>query len=108
MLRDSCARKPSPRVNVVLDKAERPDAELIALARQAAQAAETLLDDATAAVRRRVTVDHRLDERLPDREQRAVDGLAWPPTLCEYGGATPGQSRRARGRGRRDKGRGMR
>jgi len=68
---------------VVLDKGERSDAELIAVARQASQAAEALLDDATAAVRRRVTVDHQLDERLLDREQRAAHGLAWLATYVE-------------------------
>jgi len=70
-------------VSVVLDKGERSDAELIAVARQASQAAEALLDDATAAVRRRVTVDHQLDERLLDREQRAAHGLAWLATYVE-------------------------
>ena len=68
---------------MVLDKGERSDAELIAVARQASQAAEALLDDATAAVRRRVTVDHQLDERLLDREQRAAHGLAWLATYVE-------------------------
>ena len=68
---------------MVLDKGERSDAELIAVARQASQAAEALLDDATAAVHRRVTVDHRLDERLLDREQRAAHGLAWLATYVE-------------------------
>jgi len=89
-------------VNVVLDKAERPDAELIALARQAAQAAETLLDDATAAVRRRVTVDHRLDERLLDREQRAVHGLAWLATYVESVRQLAAYAERADARGTLD------
>jgi len=87
---------------VVLDKAERPDAELIALARQAAQAAETLLDDATAAVRRRVTVDHRLDERLLDREQRAVHGLAWLATYVESVRQLAAYAERADARGTLD------
>ncbi|HXL49261.1 MAG TPA: acyl-CoA dehydrogenase family protein [Xanthobacteraceae bacterium] len=89
-------------MNVVLDKAERPDAELIALARQAAQAAETLLDDATAAVRRRVTVDHRLDERLLDREQRAVHGLAWLATYVESVRQLAAYAERADARGTLD------
>ncbi len=87
---------------MVLDKAERPDAELIALARQAAQAAETLLDDATAAVRRRVTVDHRLDERLLDREQRAVHGLAWLATYVESVRQLAAYAERADARGTLD------
>ena len=82
-LNDSCTRKASPRVSIVLDKTDRSDGELIAVARQATQAAEALLDDATAAVRRRVTVDNRLDEELLDREQRAAHGLAWLATYVE-------------------------
>ena len=45
----------------MLDQAQRPDAapKLVALAREATLAAEALLADATAAVRRRVMIDER-------------------------------------------------
>src|SRR5438034_5109331 len=69
----------------MLDQAQRRDAgaKLVALARAATQAVETLLADATAAVRRRVTVDRQVVERLLDREQRATHGLAWLATYVE-------------------------
>jgi (2S)-methylsuccinyl-CoA dehydrogenase len=69
----------------VLDKAQRRDAgvKLIALARQAREAVEALLGDATAAVRGRVTVDHQVLDALLDREQRATHGLAWLATYVE-------------------------
>src|SRR5262252_9488035 len=69
----------------MLDQAQRRDAgaKLTALARTATQAVEALLADATAAVRRRVTVDHQVVERLLDREQRATHGLAWLATYVE-------------------------
>jgi (2S)-methylsuccinyl-CoA dehydrogenase len=69
----------------VLDKAQRRDAgvKLIALARQAREAVEALLADATAAVRGRVTVDHQVLDALLDREQRATHGLAWLATYVE-------------------------
>jgi (2S)-methylsuccinyl-CoA dehydrogenase len=69
----------------VLDKAQRRDAgvKLIALARQAREAVETLLADATAAVRGRVTIDHQVLDVLLDREQRATHGLAWLATYVE-------------------------
>jgi (2S)-methylsuccinyl-CoA dehydrogenase len=69
----------------VLDKAQRRDAgvKLIALARQAREAVEALLGDATAAVRGRVTVDHQVIDALLDREQRATHGLAWLATYVE-------------------------
>jgi len=70
---------------VVLDKAQHRDAgaKLIALARQAREAVEALLGDATAAVRGRVTVDHQVIDALLDREQRATHGLAWLATYVE-------------------------
>jgi (2S)-methylsuccinyl-CoA dehydrogenase len=73
------------RETVVLDKAQRGDAgaKLIALARQAREAVEALLADATAAVRGRVTVDHQVLDALLDREQRATHGLAWLATYVE-------------------------
>src|SRR5262249_56340187 len=69
----------------MLDQAQRRDAgaKLTALARTATQAVEALLADATAAVRRRVTVDHQVVERLLDREQRATHGLACLATYVE-------------------------
>ncbi len=98
-LNDSCTRKASPRVSIVLEKSGRSDGELIAVARQATQAAEALLDDATAAVRRRVTVDHRLDEELLDREQRAAHGLAWLATYVESVRQLAAYAERAHARG---------
>jgi (2S)-methylsuccinyl-CoA dehydrogenase len=69
----------------MLDKAERRDAgvKLIALAREATRAAEALLAEATAAVRRRVMVEDHMVDRLLDREQRATHGLAWLATYVE-------------------------
>ncbi len=69
----------------MLDKAERRDAgvKLVAMAREATRAAEVLLAEATAAVRRRVMVDGHAVERLFDREQRATHGLAWLATYIE-------------------------
>jgi (2S)-methylsuccinyl-CoA dehydrogenase len=73
------------RTEARLNKAQRRDAgvKLIALSREAARAAEKLLAEATAAVRRRVMVEHHLVERLFDREQRATHGLAWLATYVE-------------------------
>src|SRR5262245_44773356 len=73
------------REMVVLDKAQRRDAgvKLIALARQARDAVEALLADATAAVRTGVTVDHQMLDAVLDREQRATHGLAWLATYVE-------------------------
>jgi len=69
----------------MLDQAQRGDAgsRLVALARRAAAAAEAVLAEATGAVRRRVTVEGRLDDRRFDREQRAAHGLAWIATYVE-------------------------
>src|SRR6478672_9957658 len=69
----------------MLDQAQRPDAapQLVALAREATQAADALLAEATAAVRRRVMVDERMVDGLLDREQRATHGLAWLATYVE-------------------------
>ncbi|HYZ44864.1 MAG TPA: acyl-CoA dehydrogenase family protein [Xanthobacteraceae bacterium] len=68
----------------MLNKAERDGGvELIAIARQAREAVEAVLADATAAVRRRVTVDDQLTDSLLDREQRATHGLAWLATYVE-------------------------
>ena len=67
-------------------KPERRDAgvKLIALAREATRAAEALLADATAAVRRRVMVEDQHGRRACfDREQRATHGLAWLATYVE-------------------------
>jgi len=66
------------------DQAQRPHAtKLIALAREATQAVEALLAEATGAVRRRVMVDERIVDGLLDREQRATHGLAWLATYVE-------------------------
>src|ERR1700693_5442 len=51
-------------------------------ARAAAAVAEALLADATMAVRRRVSVDGQVANRLLDREQRATHGLAWFATYA--------------------------
>ena len=68
----------------MLDKAQgRDGAKLVALAREATQAAEAVLADATRAVRRRVTVDNQMVDTLLDREQRATHGLAWLATYVE-------------------------
>src|SRR5258708_35728355 len=69
----------------MLDQAQRPDAapKLVALAQEATQVVDALLADATAAVRKRVTVDNRMVDGLLDREQRATHGLAWLATYVE-------------------------
>jgi (2S)-methylsuccinyl-CoA dehydrogenase len=69
----------------MLPNADRRGAgpELIALAREAALAAEAVLRDATAAVRERVCMGPRIVQRLFDREQRATHGLAWLATYVE-------------------------
>jgi (2S)-methylsuccinyl-CoA dehydrogenase len=68
----------------MLNKAQRDGGvELIAIARQAREAVEAVFADATAAVRRRVTVDEQVIDSLLDREQRATHGLAWLATYVE-------------------------
>ncbi len=69
----------------MLPQATRRDAgiKLLALAREATLAAETILRDATAAVRARVRIDTHTVERLFEREQRATHGLAWLATYVE-------------------------
>jgi (2S)-methylsuccinyl-CoA dehydrogenase len=68
----------------MLNKAQRDGGvELITLARQAREAVEAVLADATAAVRQRVTVEDQLVDSLLDREQRATHGLAWLATYVE-------------------------
>src|SRR4029077_1868817 len=69
----------------MLDQAQPPDAapKLVALAQDATQAVDALLAEATAAVRKRVTVDDRMVDGLLDREQRAAHGLAWLATYVE-------------------------
>jgi (2S)-methylsuccinyl-CoA dehydrogenase len=68
-----------------LNRTGRRDAgvKLIALSRAAMRAAETLLAEAMAAVRQRVTADDHIVDRLLDREQRATHGLAWFATYVE-------------------------
>jgi (2S)-methylsuccinyl-CoA dehydrogenase len=53
------------------------------LAASAQEAADTLLARATAAVRRTVTRDGKLDSARLESEQRAVHGLAWLATYAE-------------------------
>jgi (2S)-methylsuccinyl-CoA dehydrogenase len=69
----------------MLDKAQRRDAgvRLTAQAREATRATEALLAEATAAVRKRVTAEGHMVDRLLDREQRATHGLAWLATYVE-------------------------
>jgi len=69
----------------MLDQAQRCGAapRLVALAREATQAADALLAEATAAVQQRVTVDGCVVDGLLDREQRATHGLAWLATYVE-------------------------
>jgi (2S)-methylsuccinyl-CoA dehydrogenase len=69
---------------IMLNKAQSDgDAELIALSRQAREAVEAVLADATATVRQRVTEDGQVIDALLDREQRATHGLAWLATYVE-------------------------
>src|SRR5260370_21680329 len=76
----------SGRRSPMLDKAQRHDAgvRLTAQAREATRAAETLLAEATAAVRQRVTADGHMVDRLLDRQQRATHVL---PLLATYSAA---------------------
>jgi (2S)-methylsuccinyl-CoA dehydrogenase len=74
--------------------------DLVALAQQAATAAEALLADATLEVRARVTVDGRTAGRLLDREQRAAHGLAWLATYVQALRQLAAYAARARDAGR--------
>ena len=67
----------------MLDQAKPPPVSVVALSRAGAGAAETLLENATAAVRQRVSEGGRVADRLLDREQRAAHGLAWLATYVE-------------------------
>jgi (2S)-methylsuccinyl-CoA dehydrogenase len=69
----------------MLPKADRRGAglKLIVLAREATLVVESLLRDATAAVRERVSLVVHTVERLLEREQRATHGLAWLATYVE-------------------------
>jgi (2S)-methylsuccinyl-CoA dehydrogenase len=69
---------------IMLNKAQSDGGvELIALSRQAREAVEAVLADATATVRQRVTEDDQVIDALLDREQRATHGLAWLATYVE-------------------------
>ena len=57
--------------------------KLICVAREVTRAAESVLRDATAAVRERVGGTAHTVERLFEREQRATHGLAWLATYVE-------------------------
>ncbi len=65
--------------------ASRPAAEgaLVSRARDAVSALDALLEEATAVVRARVTVEGHVVGRVMDREQRATHGLAWFATYVE-------------------------
>src|SRR5215831_4668454 len=80
----------------------KPQAEgdLLALAQQAAAAAEALLADATLEVRARVAADGRTSARLIDREQRAAHGLAWLATYVQALRQFASYAARARDAGR--------
>src|SRR5262245_46991488 len=54
--------------------------KVIVLAQEAVRASETVLGDATVAVRARISVGDRMVERMFEREQRATHGLAWLAT----------------------------
>jgi len=57
--------------------------KLVCVAREATRAVESVLRDATAAVRERVGETINTVERLFEREQRATHGLAWLATYVE-------------------------
>jgi (2S)-methylsuccinyl-CoA dehydrogenase len=57
--------------------------DLASLTREAVQAAEGVLQDATRAVRARVAKDNQTVDRVLDREQRATHALAWLATYVE-------------------------
>jgi (2S)-methylsuccinyl-CoA dehydrogenase len=57
--------------------------DLASLTADAVRAAEGVLQDATRAVRARVTKDNQTVDRLLDREQRATHALAWLATYVE-------------------------
>jgi (2S)-methylsuccinyl-CoA dehydrogenase len=59
------------------------DTDWISLGEAAADAASGILTDATAAVRRRVTVDGKLSSAAIEAEQHAAHGLAWLATSVE-------------------------
>jgi (2S)-methylsuccinyl-CoA dehydrogenase len=61
----------------------RAENELVAHAREAVMAADAILADAVAKVRKRVVVEGHTVGRLLDREQRATHGLAWIATYVE-------------------------
>jgi (2S)-methylsuccinyl-CoA dehydrogenase len=73
---------------------------VVALAQEAATAAEALLADATIEVRARVTVEGRTVSRKLDREQRAAHGLAWLATYVQALRQLAAYAARARAGGR--------
>ena len=73
---------------------------LVALAQEAAAAAEALLADATLEVRVRVTVEGRTVSHMLDREQRAAHGLAWLATYVQALRQLAAYASRARAAGR--------
>jgi len=75
----------SSHSGVEMNEAQRRENsnKLLALAADAARAADALLAEATRAVRARVMADNHVVERAFDREQRATHGLAWLATYVE-------------------------
>jgi (2S)-methylsuccinyl-CoA dehydrogenase len=57
--------------------------DLVVMAREAADAMDALVSDATVEIRRRVSIEGRTVGRLFDSEQRATHGLAWLATYAE-------------------------
>jgi (2S)-methylsuccinyl-CoA dehydrogenase len=64
-------------------QALRSEPGLLADVEEAAVALASLLADATAAIRQRVTIEGRLSNDLLQREQHATHGLAWLATYAE-------------------------
>ena len=63
--------------------ASRPAAapsNLLSLAEEASATAETILSEATASLRARLSKDGRIEPEALDREQHSAHGLAWLAT----------------------------
>ncbi|HEY1542805.1 MAG TPA: acyl-CoA dehydrogenase family protein [Xanthobacteraceae bacterium] len=74
--------------------------DLVALAQEAAAAAEALLADATIELRARVAVEGHVVTRRLDHEQRAAHGLAWLATYVQALRQLAAYASRARAAGR--------
>ena len=75
-------------------------ADMIALAQQAAAAAQALLAEAKSAVRQKVTRDGKLSAALLEQEQHAAHGLSWLATYVEAFAQMADYAQRLRGEGR--------